>query len=300
MTNTKVKHGEMMRRTRFCVLLILLSPILGCDRKLNSSPLRVGIIPAQTEGEMAIGIKHLQEHLAKTLGRAVEIEVYPEYNGVVEAINYRKLDIAYLGPFTYVVAHHKSGAKAIVTQLINGKPFYFSKVIVPASSHYKTLDDLIADKANVRLMFGSINSTSGCLVPAAELLAKGVYRNENDHDFKSLLFGGSHDVVALSVQNQFVDAGAVDSAFLASFEESGKIDASKIREIWISEKLFQYPWTVRGDMDDALIGQIQESFLRISDPYTLRAFGGASGFTKCSDKDYDRIREIAKSLGKLD
>jgi phosphonate transport system substrate-binding protein len=289
-----------MRRSMFSVMLLVLSSIVGCDRQPPIAPLRVGVIPAQTEGEIAVGMKRLQEHLAKKLGRRVEVEVYPEYNGVVEAINYKKIDIAYLGPFTYVVAHHKSGAKAIVTQLINGEPFYYAKIIVPARSSYQTLDDLIAGKSNVRFMFGSINSTSGCIVPSAELLARGAYRNENDHDFKSLQFGGSHDVVALSVQNGSADAGAVDSALLASLEASGKIDASKVREIWVSEKLFQYPWTVRSDMNDVMIGQIQDAFLTISDPSTLMAFGGASGFTKCTDADYDRIREIAKKLGKLD
>ena len=262
--------------------------------------LRVGVIPAQTEGEMAEGTKQLQDLLSKGIGRPVEIEVYPEYNGVVEAINYKKIDMAYLGPFTYVVAHHKSGAKAIVTQLMNGQPFYYSKIIVPADRSYKSLDDLVADKANVRFMFGSINSTSGCLVPSAELLARGVYRNENEHSFKSLQFGGSHDVVALSVQNGAVDAGAIDSALLESFEKSGKIDGTKVREIWTSEKLFQYPWTVRGDMDEELIKKLQETFLSINQPAVLKAFGGASGFTTCSDKDYERIREIATQLGKLE
>ncbi|MEN9846103.1 MAG: hypothetical protein RIS36_1250 [Pseudomonadota bacterium] len=272
----------------------------GCREPDAVKPLRVGVIPAQTEGEMSAGTKRLQELLSSGIERPVQIEVYPEYNGVVEALNYKKVDMAFLGPFTYVVANHKSGAKAIVTQLINGQPYYFSRIIVPTESPYKSLDDLIADKANVNFMFGSINSTSGCLVPSAELLARGVYRNENDHDFKSVQFGGSHDVVGLSVQNGAVDAGAIDSALLASFEQSGKIDRTRIREIWTSEKLFQYPWTVRGDMDDTLIRKIQETFLAIDEPLVLRAFGGASGFTTCSDKDYERIKEIAGQLGKLE
>lgn len=272
----------------------------GCGEPDAVKPLRVGVIPAQTEGEMSAGTKRLQELLSSGIGRPVQIEVYPEYNGVVEALNYRKIDMAFLGPFTYVVAHHKSGAKAIVTQLVNGQPYYFSRIIVPAEKPYKSLDDLIADKANVSFMFGSINSTSGCLVPSAELLARGVYRNENDHDFKAVQFGGSHDVVALSVQNGAVDAGAIDSALLASFEQSGKIDRTRIREIWTSEKLFQYPWTVRGDMDETLIRKIQETFLAIDEPLVFRAFGGASGFTTCSDKDYERIKEIATQLGKLE
>ena len=266
----------------------------------GQTKLRVGVIPAQTEGEMAAGTKQLQELLTKGIGRPVEIEVYPEYNGVVEAINYRKIDMAFLGPFTYVVANQRSGAKAIVTQLVDGQPFYYSKIIVPADKPYKSLDDLLLDKANVRFMFGSINSTSGCLVPSAELLSRGVYRNENEHSFKSLQFGGSHDVVGLSVQNGTVDAGAIDSALLESFKKSGKLDGNRIREIWTSEKLFQYPWTVRGDMEEALIKKIQETFLSIDEPLVLKAFGGASGFATCSDKDYERIKEIARKLGKLD
>jgi phosphonate transport system substrate-binding protein len=283
---------------RIFLLLALLAFASGCTPQ-KSPPLKIGVVPAQTEGEMAKGMQRLQELLAKKLGREVTVEVYPEYNGVVEALNYQKLDVAFLGPFTYVVANKNSGARAIVTQLINGEPYYFSYLITPANSKLQSIDDLKASPAELKLMFGSINSTSGCLVPSAELKDLKLYVDENHHSFKEVKFGGSHDVVALSIQNGTADIGAIDSALFDSFVRSGKVDATKVRVIWKSEKLFQYPWAVRSGLDSTLEEKIQAAFLAIDDPLVFKAFEGATKFVECSDDDYNRIRQIAKKLGKL-
>ncbi|MDC3414531.1 phosphate/phosphite/phosphonate ABC transporter substrate-binding protein [Aquibacillus sp. 3ASR75-11] len=264
--------------------------------KAKQETFTIGVIPAQTEGTMEGAMDKLQSTLNDALDQSVSIEVYPDYNGVVEAMNYDKIDMAYFGPLTYVIAQEKSGAKAIITQLIDGEPFYNSYIITNVDNPWNSLEDLLQNPGEIDFAFGDPNSTSGSLIPSIELKDRGVYTSDDDYQFNSVRFTGSHDATALSVQNKQVDAGAIDSAIYNQLVESGKVDGEQIKTIWKSEKLFQYPWAVHKNTDEETIQKLQKAFLAIDDQEILDAFG-ATGFTEASSDDYESIRQAAIKQG---
>lgn len=256
----------------------------------------IGVIPAQTEGEMEEAMDKLQTYLSEELDREVKLDVYPNYNGVVEAMNYDKIDMAYLGPLTFVIANANSNAQAIITSLVDGEPFYRSYIITHADNPWNSLEDLLENPGDVDFAFGDPNSTSGSLIPSIELKDRGVYESQQENDFNSVRNTSSHDATALSVLNKQVDAGAIDSAIYNQLVESGKIDGEQIKTIWESEELFQYPWAVRESIDEETVDKLQEAFLAIEDQVILDAFG-ASGFTEATTEDYESIRQAAIKEG---
>lgn len=262
----------------------------------TQEPFTIGVIPAQTEGEMQTAMDKLQTILAEELDREVEIEVYPDYNGVVESMNYDQIDMAYLGPLTYVIAEANSNAKAIITQLVDGEPFYNAYVITHTDNPVASLDELLENPGEVQFAFGDPNSTSGSLIPSIELQDRGVYESEQENEFETVRFTGSHDATALAVQNKQVDAGAIDSAIYNQLVESGKIDGDQLKIVWESEPLFQYPWAVLESTDDETIAKLREAFLAIEDPEILDAFG-ATGFTEADNADYESIKQAAIKQG---
>ncbi|MRH41774.1 phosphate/phosphite/phosphonate ABC transporter substrate-binding protein [Aquibacillus halophilus] len=277
-------------------VLILCSIFILTACGEESELFTIGVIPAQTEGEMEGAMDKLQSHLSEELDREVSIEVYPDYNGVVEAMNYDKIDMAYFGPLTYVVAHAKSGAQAIITQLIDGEPFYHSYIITHVDNPWNSIEDLLANSEEIDFAFGDQNSTSGSLIPSIELQDRGVYQDEDENEFNSTRFTGSHDATALAVQNQQVDAGAIDSAIYNQLVEAGKVDGDQLKTIWQSEDLFQYPWAVHKDTDEETIEKLQQSFTEIEDEEILNAFG-ASAFTTATNEDYESIKQAAVKQG---
>ncbi|WP_282019318.1 phosphate/phosphite/phosphonate ABC transporter substrate-binding protein [Planomicrobium okeanokoites] len=256
----------------------------------------IGVIPAQTEGEMEEAMNKLQNYLSEELDREVKLDVYPNYNGVVEAMNYDKIDMAYLGPLTFVIANANSNAQAIITSLVDGEPFYRSYIITHADNPWNSLEDLLENPGDVDFAFGDPNSTSGSLIPSIELKDRGVYESQQENEFNSVRNTSSHDATALSVLNKQVDAGAIDSAIYNQLVESGKIDGEQIKTIWESEELFQYPWAVRESIDEETVDKLQEAFLAIEDQVILDAFG-ASGFTEATTEDYESIRQAAIKEG---
>jgi phosphonate transport system substrate-binding protein len=258
----------------------------------------IAVIPAQNQGDMQTAMTKLGDVLEQKLNREVAVNVYPDYNGVVEAMNFGQVDMAFFGPLTYVIAHEKSGAEAIITQLIDDSPFYYSYIITHKDSPWETLEGLLKDSKDVTFTYGDPNSTSGSLIPSIELKNRGVYTDPDNHEFKNVRFSGSHDVTALSVQNKQVDAGAIDSAIYDILVEEGTVDGEQFKVIWQSDKLFQYPWAVQKDTDQETIDKLREAFLEITDPEILDAFG-ASEFAIAENKDYEAIREAAEKDGRL-
>lgn len=286
----------MKKILQICMVISLAFILSACGAADESAPFTIGVIPAQTEGSMESAMEKLQTTISEGIGKDVKVEVYPDYNGVVEAMNYNKIDMAYFGPLTYVIAHQKSGAQAIITQVIDGKPYYHSYVITHKDSPWNTLEDLLEARGEIDFAFGDINSTSGSLIPSIELQDRGVYQSEDEHEFKSVRFTGSHDATGLAVQNQQVSAGAIDSAIFNQLVESGKLDGDQLKVIWTSKELFQYPWAVHKDLETETIKALQDTFLGITDPEILDAFG-ATGFTTATNEDYESIKQAAIKQG---
>ncbi|GAV22878.1 phosphate/phosphite/phosphonate ABC transporter substrate-binding protein [Carboxydothermus pertinax] len=289
-----------MKKYLISILLLIFTLALflpGCSQK-SEKPFVIGVIPTQNQGDMQKALSTLAEKIGAKLGKKAELKVYPDYNGVVEAMKYGEIDLAYFGPYTYIIAHRDSGAEAIATLLIDGKPYYHSLIIAPKDSPINSVKDIVYNSKNLVFAFGDPNSTSGSLIPGLFLKEQGLFNTPEDHKFKQIIYTGGHDATALAVENKKADLGAVDSAILKSLIKKGKIDESKIKVIWTSKPLFQYPWAVKKDTPQEVREKILSVFLEIKDPEILSIFG-ASGFTKASDKDYNDIREAAKKMGRF-
>jgi len=268
------------------------------NQEASTDEFLIGVIPALTEGNYEVPMKKLETLLTESLGRPVKVTTYPDYNGVVEALNFGHIQMAYLGPATYVEANHQSQAQAIITQLIDGVPYYHSYIITQADAPWNTLDELLADVDKVSFAFGDVGSTSGSLVPSYELKNRGIWQDENTSKFKEMRYTGSHDATGLAVQDKHVDAGAIDSAYFKKLIKDGKLDESKFKVIWESDKLYQYPWAVSAKVDQETIKKLQDTFVSIKDKEILDGFG-ASEFIVASDEDYEPIRKVMKEMGRL-
>ncbi|KAA0547819.1 phosphate/phosphite/phosphonate ABC transporter substrate-binding protein [Bacillus sp. BGMRC 2118] len=252
----------------------------------------VGVIPTLNQGNMQVAMDKLSKHFEEELDMPVKVTVYPDYQAVVQAMNYDDVNMAYFGPATYIDANDQSGARAIMTQLIEGEPFYYSYIITHKDSPLESIDDLVAKSKELNFAFGDPSSTSGSLIPSIELKEQGVFTNANEHQFKQMVYTGGHDATAIAVANKQVDAGAIDSAIFNTLKKNGKI-GDDYKVIWQSEKLFQYPWAVSKAVNDELVKKIQDAFLKVEDKEILDAFA-ASGFTEATDADYESIREAKK------
>ena len=103
--------------------------------------------------------------------------------------------------------------------------------------------------AGLTFTFGSINSTSGHLMPRHYLVQAGI---DPDSDLNGLPnFSGSHDTTWKLVESGSFQAGALNQAVWENAVSGNRVDTSKVRQLAITPPYFDYNWTVRGDLDES-------------------------------------------------
>ncbi|MFZ5824291.1 MAG: phosphate/phosphite/phosphonate ABC transporter substrate-binding protein [Bacillota bacterium] len=285
----------MIRQALAALLGLLL--LVGCGTGAKEKDLRVMVIPTQAGEAFETAMTRLERELSSRSGLPVKVTIGTDYAAVVEALRFGKIEAAYFGPFTYVVASAQSGARAFATMQIKGKPYYHSYMIVPKDSPITQLTspaDFTAQVKGKRFAFADAGSTSGSLVPRLALKRAGL-NWESDVKYT---FTGHHDAVLAAVAGGKAEIGAVDSAiFEGQLREKMPAEFAKVRVVWQSEPLYQYPWAARGDLDPKLVHRLQKAFLEIEDREILSALGGADRFVTADDAQYAPIREAATEMG---
>jgi len=258
--------------------------------------LRVSAIPDEAPTELQRKFKPLGDYLKKETGMDVQFIPVTDYAAVVEGLATNKLDLAWLGGFTYVQAKIRTngGAVPIVQRAEDAK--FTSRFIVPIASTAKTLADL----KGKTFAFGAPSSTSGSLMPRYYLLQAGI---DPERDFKSVAFSGAHDATVAFVAAGRAEAGVLNASVYDKLVESRNANVEKVRVLSVTPPYFDYNWTVRPGLDAALTKKLTEAFLKL-DPARpemkeIMDLQRASKFIPTQNANYDSIEAAAKSAGLL-
>lgn len=266
------------------------SPAHAADK--NPDTLRVALLPDENAATLIQNAQPLKEYLEKTLDKRVDLIVTTDYSSMIEAMRFGRIEVAYFGPLSYVLA--KSRAPGIVpfaAGVEKGASTYQSVMIAGKGSAVKSL----ADVKGKSFGFGDQASTSSHLAPRAHLLKHAGL--EGDKDYKPVHLG-THDAVARAVQAGQVPAGALSKPIFDSLVQRGMIDPTKVVELALSDDIPNYPLVMQGDLDPQLAQAIRQAFLEVKDPEVLKAFR-VEGFAPIDDQGYDVLRDMATVL-KLD
>src|SRR5690349_7240490 len=139
-------------------------------------------IPAENSTDLKASYQPLIKLLEKETGSKVEFVQASDYAGVVEGIIANNVDLAFFGPFAYVVAG-VNGAKVTpvgaVIQEQGAKPGYQSYGL--ARTDEANINGL-KDFAGKKVCFVDPSSTSGFLYPTAGLIEAGVIKSGSEGD----------------------------------------------------------------------------------------------------------------------
>jgi phosphonate transport system substrate-binding protein len=291
-----------MKKTILALIISLGILLAGCqtgadtkvDEKGEIEVLKMGLIPADDADEMLRNYEPIKEYLSAELGIPVEIQVTSDYTAAIEAMRSKHIDMAWFGPFSYVIAANVAGAEAIVNGVkeSTGSATYKSLIIVNVDSGIETLEDL----KGRTFAFVDPASTSGNLIPRKMLIENGI---DPDNDFSTSYFAGTHNAVQYAIANGKVDAGASGDNVHQRMVEAGEISADVNKIIFESEPIPGSPIVVRGDLPAELKQKIQQALVDMDEQiiHAVDGWGGIASYQKVSDSDYDVIRETAKILG---
>jgi len=162
----------------------------------------------------------------------------------------------------------------------------------------------IADFNGKKIAFVDPASTSGFLLPKKILNDKGIKPSQE-------VFAMKHDSVVSMIYQGQVDGGAT---FYSPAEEGKIQDARRlvltqypdiekmVKIVELTESIPNDPIIFRKDMPEEMKKNISEAFIKfVQTPEGKETFHKVYGVTDlkmATDKDYDAVREMLKSLGK--
>jgi phosphonate transport system substrate-binding protein len=261
----------------------------------ETTELRVSAIPDEAPTELLRKFEPLGQYLQEQLGIPVVFQPVSDYAGVVEALGAKRLDMAWLGGFTFVQAKLRTGNAIPLVQREQDEVF---------TSTFITADPQVNSHADLKgksFAFGSVSSTSGHLMPRYFLQQDGI---DPDTFFSRVGFSGAHDATVAWVESGKVDAGVLNSSVWEKLLEENKVDTSKVRVYTTTPTYYDYNWTVRGDLEPELVERIRAAFLAL-DPANpahkaILDLQRASRFVPTSAENYIGIEEAARSAGLLE
>lgn len=236
----------------------LASQALACGCELPPR-LRLAFIPKSRQAVEEGAYVLLAQALAEALAMPVEVVPVASYSAVVQGLQAGHIDVAELGPATYVQMLQRGAvARPFAAMVREGEVLtrYHSLLLVRSASRKRRWADLRG--ATLNLVDPA--STSGALLPRQAVLAHTGQALEAF--FSRVSYAGSHTRALEAVRSGRVDAAFVSSQSLATALLHKSVSPGELRTLWVSPPLPTDPLVLRKKLCPALQAQLGAVFLR--------------------------------------
>jgi phosphonate transport system substrate-binding protein len=213
----------------------------------------IGILGGENAQDRLTSNECFRAKIEAELGVPVKIFTPADYDGVIQGLLGGTLDYAWLGASAYAKVYltdPEAVEVKLTKQNVDGSTGYYSIGFTRKDTGITSMDDA---KGKI-FAFADPNSTSGFLVPGAELAAK--YGDLKTY-FSEVKMSGGHEQTIVGVANGDFDAGVSWADGLGNWEDgynsgafrkaadAGLVDMSNLVEIWRSNLIPEGPMVVR-------------------------------------------------------
>lgn len=234
-------------------------------------------------------------HVATASGFAdFELAVTTDWAGLAIAMGSGQLDLAWMGPWGYMLANQASGCQAIATVRYEGKPTYHAIMIARPELKIERFPD---DTRGLRISFADVGSTSGWLIP--HFYARSRWKID-PRAFWNYREGASHPANEIAVQAGQVDLATDYDRNRNAMIDAGRIRAERTRVIWTSDPLPNDALAAARELPAETVAAIRRTVLDIT-PQTALALMPRryTGWDAASHASYRLIEDAGVALGKL-
>lgn len=244
-----------------CGLLLSLALMANAAADCTQQSLRLAVIPKKSMEVLVREYQPLLQRLRSELQMPVEIVPMSSYESVIDAIVSGGVDIAWLGPASYLMAYQRDPRIEPFASLTIAQGFYTA-----AGNHYQAL--LLSRRTGAQnldalrgasVALSDPASTSGSVVPHSEFSA--ALGMPLASFFGSVAYSGSHDKSLDALLAGKVDAAFVASVSVDAYLNSGKIIEDTLRVLWRSERIYYDPYVFSGRLCPALKKRIRSAML---------------------------------------
>ena len=266
-------------------------------RAQDITELNFGIISTESQANQKPIWEPFIAAMSEEIGMPVKAFYATQYAGVIEAMRFGQVQLAWLGGKSYIEANKIADAE-VFAQTVNsdGTKGYYSHLIMnkdnPQLAEAKQLGGdkfVIQNAPDLTFAFNETNSTSGYLVPSYYVFAQNGVNPQKA--FKRLVFSGNHEATALAVANSQVDVATNNSESLSRLEKTNPQARENIEVVWTSVLIPSDPIAWRADLPEDIKTKVSDFFYSYNDPTVLEPLEW-QGFDSATDNVWNPIREL--------
>ena len=260
------------------------------DGKLH---LRFAIAPLRPTPEITVKeFDPLFKYVAAELGATYTLVSPESWAAISVAMTNGHVDVGWLGPWGYVLAHKNSGAEVIATAKYRGKPLYHAMIEGRPGLPIKKWPE---DAKGLKLSLSDRGNTSGWLIPYSYFVSQGIDPAKFYEYREGATFGNN----VMMIQQGLIDLGSNMDRGRYGMIEAGEIDPKKVKVYWTSNPLPNDAITVPKGFNSELKTKIQKILVSLSEEKAQSMMGaGYNGFVPATNDDYEPI-EAAGKVAKL-
>ncbi|MGH1541523.1 MAG: phosphonate ABC transporter substrate-binding protein [Arenicella sp.] len=221
--------------------------------------LNFGIISTESAQNLRAVWNPFLEAMEKKTGYKVNPFFAPDYAGVIQAMRFGKVDLAWYGNKSAMEAVDRSGGE-IFAQTVDsdGNPGYWSLLVAHKDSPLNTVDDIKANAKDLVFGNGDPNSTSGFLVPSYYVFAKNDIQPKKA--FKRVI-NANHQTNLMAAANKQVDFATNNTENWRRLEITNPEAVSKLKILWKSPLIPADPMVWKKDLPESTKGKIYDFFM---------------------------------------
>ena len=265
----------------------------------NPDELTFAMIPTEESVAELELYKPVTDRMKKLTGKKIQFFMPTSYASVVEGLLSRFVDVAVLGPYTYVIANSKDPTVEVFAtyakrpgHMQEEGPGYRGVLISKKGSKYTSIDSLKGSLVGLT----DPGSTSGNLMPRVAFTK--VIGMDLEKFFGKVVYTGSHELSTVAVVQGKVDAAFVASHRFDNVVNKGEATLEGVNILWQSDPIPQDPFVYRNTLCDDIKANIRETFLDLKGQPGTQAFLDnvkSNTFVEMSSDDYNIIRDLKKA-----
>ena len=265
----------------------------------NPDALTFAMVPTEeTVAELEL-YKPVTDRMEKLTGKKIQFFMPTSYASVVEGLLSHFVDVAVLGPYTYVIANSKDPSVEVFAtyakrpgHMQEEGPGYRGVLISKKGSKYTSIKSLKGSLVGLT----DPGSTSGNLMPRVAFTK--VIGMELEKFFDKVVYTGSHELSTVAVVQGKVDAAFVASHRFDNVVNKGEATLEGVNILWQSDPIPQDPFVYRNTLCNDIKANIRETFLDLKGKPGSKKFLDnvkSNTFVEMSSDDYNIIRDLKKA-----
>jgi phosphonate transport system substrate-binding protein len=283
--------------SRFLSILILGAALTAPVAGEMPKEVTFGIISTDSSAALRERWQPVIDDMSKRVGVKVTPFFASDYAGVIEAMRFKKVDLAWFGNKSAIEAVDRANGEVFVQTVAPDGAGYYSLLITHRDSNFKTFDDVLKRGKEINFGIGDPNSTSGFAVPSYYVFALN-HIDPKTH-FKSVR-SANHETNLMAVLNKQLDVATNNTEQMYVFKNRMPERYDEIRVLWQSPLIPSDPIVWRKDLDPELKAKLKQFFVAYGstgpeaerEKQTLLGIQKWIGFKASSNAQLIPIRQI--------